>query len=73
MEEARQVIERLRRIELLESERADPFHVLAEVQELLVEARLWIAAEHHADELAEAALRRLEAALAEGRVPSAAR
>lgn len=72
MEEARLVIERLRRIELLESERAHPLHLLAEVEQLLVEVGLWMAAEHHAGELAERALRGLEAALVEGKVASAA-
>jgi hypothetical protein len=45
MEEARAVLERLGRIELLERERASPAHVLAEVRALLREAEAWLEVE----------------------------
>ena len=57
MDEARAVLRRLRRIETLEREDADPRSLLAEVRALLDEAEAWIAAEGGA-ERAEAALAR---------------
>jgi broad specificity phosphatase PhoE len=73
MDEARKVLERLRRIELLEAEGARPEQVLAEVRALLAEAEGWVRAERPGSERAEEALERARAALTEGRVPVAAR
>ena len=56
MEEARQVLDRLRRIELLEQERARALAILAEVRELLVEAEAWARTEARGDAGAEAAV-----------------
>jgi hypothetical protein len=63
MEEASHVLDRLRRIELLEQEEAAPAAVLAEVRALLVEAEAWVRSEGRADGRAEAAVRRLGEAL----------
>jgi hypothetical protein len=70
MDEARAVLERLRRIETLEREGAPTRSLLAEVYVLLDEAEAWLAAETPGTEVAEAALERCRAALAE---PAAAR
>jgi hypothetical protein len=70
MDEARAVLERLRRIEALEREGAPTRSLLAEVYVLLDEAEAWLAAEAPGTEVAEAALERCRAALAE---PAAAR
>ena len=48
MDEARAVLERLKRIEALEHERADPTLVLCELRELVREAEAWAAREHDA-------------------------
>jgi hypothetical protein len=53
MDEARAVLQRLERIEVLDRERADPRTVLAELRELVREAEDWARAE--GDERAEAA------------------
>ena len=50
MDEARKVIQRLERIEALQSARAPADELLAEVRQLLREGEAWIAAEHrHGD------------------------
>lgn len=46
MDEARRVIQRLERIEALQSARAPADELLAEVRQLLREGEAWIAAEH---------------------------
>ncbi|MBD0328860.1 MAG: hypothetical protein ICV64_02000 [Thermoleophilia bacterium] len=56
MDEARAVLERLRRIELLEREGATAPHLLAEVRALLVEAEAWVRAEPGGTARAEEAL-----------------
>jgi hypothetical protein len=60
MDEARAVLERLRRIEALQRERAGPHALLAEVDELVVEARRWLGAEG-GDARAAASLARVDA------------
>jgi hypothetical protein len=45
MDEARAVLERLGRIDVLERAGAHPAHLLAELRELVREAELWLAAE----------------------------
>jgi hypothetical protein len=63
MEEARAVLERLQRIELLERERAAPQHLLGEVRELLREAEAWLEVEGGDTERAADALERCGEAL----------
>jgi hypothetical protein len=46
VDEARRVIQRLERIEALQSARAPADELLAEVRQLLREGEAWIAAEH---------------------------
>ena len=46
MDEARRVIERLERIEALQSSRAPAEALLGEVRQLLREGEAWLAAEH---------------------------
>ena len=58
MEEARTVLERLRRIELLDREGAAPLHVLAEVRQLLTDVQAWLAVEGGETEDVDAALQR---------------
>jgi hypothetical protein len=65
MDEARAVLERLRRIEVLEREGAPPRTLLAEVHALLDEADAWLAAEGAGTQLGEAALERCRDALAQ--------
>jgi hypothetical protein len=62
-EEARQVLDRLRRIELLEQERAPAPAILAEVRELLAEAEAWVRTEGGGDARARAGVDRLREAL----------
>ena len=62
MEEARAVLERLRRIDALQRERAGPHAMLAELDELVVEVRRWLGAEG-GDERAAASLARVGAAV----------
>lgn len=62
MDEARAVIERLRRIEALEREGTHPRTLLAEVQALLVEAETWLEVEGEPARAAEALDRCREAA-----------
>jgi hypothetical protein len=64
MDEARAVLERLRRIELLEREGAPARSLLAEVHALLEEADAWLAVEELGKECAETAVARCRAALA---------
>lgn len=64
MDEARAVLHRLERIETLEREGAPTRSVLAEVQALLSEAEVWVAAERDGTDLAEQALRRCREAMA---------
>lgn len=45
MDEARVVLERIRRIDVLQRERAGPHALLAEVEQLVVEAERWLGAE----------------------------
>ena len=52
MDEARVVLERIRRIDALQRERAGPGVLLAEVERLVAEAERWLAAEGGADEAA---------------------
>jgi hypothetical protein len=54
MEEARAVLVRLERIELLERAGADPAVVLDELRELVHEAETWARRERDADALAAA-------------------
>ena len=63
MDEARAVLERLRRIELLEREGAATPHLLAELRTLLVEAEAWVRAEGGGTERAERALEGCRSAL----------
>ena len=65
MDEARAVLQRLRRIEMLEREGAPARSLLAEVRALLEEADAWLAVEGAGTEGAEAALERCREALAE--------
>jgi len=65
MDEALAVLERLRRIEVLEREGAPARTLLAEVRALLEEADEWLGAEASGTERAEAALARCRAAVAE--------
>jgi hypothetical protein len=66
MEEAQQVLERLRRIELLEQEEAPAPAILAEVRELLTEAEAWVRVEGGGDARAQAGVDRLREALEQG-------
>ena len=52
MDEARVVLERIRRIDVLMRERAGPPALLAEVEQLVVEAERWLGAEGGDDEAA---------------------
>jgi hypothetical protein len=63
MNEARAVLQRLRRIEALEHEGAPVRSVLAEVRALLAEAEAWASCERGATDLAEEALERCREAL----------
>ncbi len=56
MDETQAVLERLRRIELLDREGASAPHLLAELRALLVEAEAWVRAEGEGTERAEAAI-----------------
>jgi hypothetical protein len=69
VDEARAVLERLRRIELLERERATPEHLLAEVRALLDEAEAWLEAEGGDTRRAAAALERCAETLERRPVP----
>lgn len=62
MDPSAQVLERLRRIDALERERAPAPALLAEVRALLLEAEEWVRRE--GDDRAECALDRCRAALA---------
>jgi hypothetical protein len=75
MEEAERVLERLRRIELLERESAPAQVLLQEVRALLAEAEAWVSAEGHGDARAQAAVKALGGALesADGSVLAAER
>ena len=64
MDEARRVIERLRRIELLDAEGAAVDHVLAEVRALVAEAAAWLRVETDDTARALEALGRCEDELA---------
>jgi hypothetical protein len=63
MDEARAVLQRLRRIEALEHEGAPTRSLLAEVQALLGEAEAWVASERDGADLAEQALARCRESL----------
>lgn len=52
MDEARVVLERIRRIDALQRERAGPHALLAEVEQLVVEAGRWLGTEGGDDEAA---------------------
>lgn len=65
MDEARAVLQRLRRIEVLEREGAPAQSLLAEVHALLDEAEAWLGAEGTGTEPAEAVLERCREALTE--------
>ncbi|MDQ2984276.1 MAG: hypothetical protein M3R70_10220 [Actinomycetota bacterium] len=69
MDEARQVLERLRRIEALEREGATPRALLAEVRELLAEAEAWLAVERDGVDLASEALARCRGAYDASELP----
>ena len=58
MDEARAVLHRLERIEVLEREGAPVRSVLAEVHALLVEAEAWVASERDGTDLVDQALQR---------------
>ena len=62
MDEARVVLERIRRIDALMGERAGPHALLAEVEQLVVEAERWLGAEGGDDEAA-ASLERVSGAV----------
>jgi hypothetical protein len=62
MDEARVVLERIRRIDALRRERAGPQALLAEVEQLVVEAERWLGAEGGDDEAA-ASLERVNGAV----------
>ena len=66
MDEARAVLERLHRIEVLQRGRAGPHALFAEFDELVVEARRWLGAEG-GDERAAASLARVGAAVERSR------
>jgi hypothetical protein len=66
MDEAQAVLRRLRRIEVLERERAPARALLAEVHALLDEAEAWVSSERHGTEIAEAALARCRRAVGAG-------
>jgi hypothetical protein len=72
MDEARAVIARLRRIELLEAEGASPQHVLAEVRELMREAQAWARADRAGADVDDA-IARCRDALAREEAPLVAR
>ena len=61
MDEARAVMERLNRIEVLDRERADPQTLLAELRELVREAEAWVRVEHEPGRAADAVDRCKEA------------
>jgi hypothetical protein len=63
MEEARQVLERLARIEELEREQVPPAELLGELRELVREAEAWARAERQGDR-AIRAVERCRSALA---------
>ena len=63
MDEARTVMQRLERIEVLDRERADPRTLIAELRELVREAENWARAE--GDERAEAAVEVCKEAMAD--------
>jgi hypothetical protein len=63
MDEARAVLERLERIEVLDREHADPHTLIAELRELVREAEDWARAE--GDERAEAAVDACKEAMAD--------
>jgi hypothetical protein len=69
MDEARAIIDRLERIEVLEREGATAQALLAEVRELLREGEAWIRAEGDGTERAVAALDRCRLAHDAGVVP----
>jgi hypothetical protein len=54
VDEARAVLERLKRIEALEHEHAEPTLLLCELRELVREAEAWAALEHDARAVAAA-------------------
>jgi hypothetical protein len=56
VDEDQKVLDRLRRIDLLESERAPAQAILAEVRELLVEAEAWLRTSPAGAERAEQAV-----------------
>jgi hypothetical protein len=67
MDEARQILERLERIDALRNQGAPAADVLAEVRSLLAEGERWLAAEKPAEvERARAALAECETGLAAG-------
>lgn len=63
MEVAQQVLDRLRRIELLEQEQAPAPAILAEVRALLAEAEAWVRTEGGGDARAQAGVERLREVL----------
>ena len=69
MEEARVVLERLRRIDELERRGAAPSDVLTEVRALLVDAEAWARREGADADDARSALATARRALAQGREP----
>jgi hypothetical protein len=69
MDEARAVLQRLRRIERLEREAAPPRTLLAEVRELLRETEAWLEAERSGTDLAADALDRCHEAMRSSETP----
>jgi hypothetical protein len=59
VDEARAILERLKRIEALDREGAPPPTLLVEVRELLREGEAWLQSEHEGSELAAEALHRI--------------
>ena len=73
MDEARMVLRRLRRIEVLEREHAPARWLLAEVHALIEEAEAWVSAEAAGPDLAATALVRCRSALAGGEASATGR
>jgi hypothetical protein len=69
MDEARAVMQRLERIEVLEREGAGPKQLLAEVRELLREGEAWLEQEREGTDLAADALDRCRTAHDAGVAP----
>ena len=67
MDEARRVLERLRRIEALERDGAAPRAVLGEIEALLAEVEAWLVVEAAPSDAVQRALERCRSALVPAR------